>query len=74
MQYWRSTWPQETVPPKMHILESHAVPFIKQWKVGLGFYGEQGMLFSFFNLIQLSFWSVVFNTDSDYLFLILFFS
>ena len=26
----------------MHMLEDHVVPFIRQWKVGLGFYGEQG--------------------------------
>ena len=42
MEFWRKTWPQESVTPKMHILESHAVPFISRWKVGFGFYGEQG--------------------------------
>ena len=41
-EYWRKTWPNETVTPKMHLLESHMVDFIKKWKVGLGFYGEQG--------------------------------
>ena len=42
MSYWRATWPTETVSPKMHILEEHVVPFIRKWKLGLGFYGEQG--------------------------------
>ena len=26
----------------MHMLEDHVVPFLKQWKIGLGFLGEQG--------------------------------
>lgn len=26
----------------MHMMESHVVPFLKQWKVGLGFMAEQG--------------------------------
>ena len=42
MAHWRKTWPSETVTPKMHILEEHVVPFIRKWKLGLGFYGEQG--------------------------------
>ncbi|KAJ8018162.1 hypothetical protein HOLleu_44000 [Holothuria leucospilota] len=40
--YFRKEFPNETVPPKMHLLESHAIPFIRKWKVGLGFHGEQG--------------------------------
>ncbi|CAH1274743.1 Hypp5411 [Branchiostoma lanceolatum] len=27
----------------MHILESHAVPWMRQWGSGLGFFGEEGM-------------------------------
>lgn len=27
----------------MHILEDHVMPFIRKWKVGLGFLGEQGV-------------------------------
>ena len=42
MQHWRTNWPNESVTPKMHILEEHTVPFIKKWKLGCGFYGEQG--------------------------------
>ena len=42
MAYWRFNWASESVTPKMHILEDHVVPFIKKWKLGCGFYGEQG--------------------------------
>ena len=40
--YCRSTFPKETFPPKLHMLEDHVVPFIKKWKFPLGFFGEQG--------------------------------
>ena len=42
METYRGEWPTETFPPKMHFLEDHVVPFIQKWKVGFGFYGEQG--------------------------------
>ena len=42
MCYWRANWPGETISPKMHMLEEHVVPFLKKWKLGCGFYGEQG--------------------------------
>ena len=42
MKYWRTNWPEESVTPKMHIMEDHMVPFIEKWKLGCGFYGEQG--------------------------------
>ena len=44
MEYWGKTWPHETVTPKMHLLETHAVDFIRKWKVGFGFYREQGII------------------------------
>ena len=28
--------------PKLHILEDHVVPFLRKWRVGFGFHGEQG--------------------------------
>ena len=28
--------------PKLHMIEDHVVPFLQQWKVGLGMLGEQG--------------------------------
>ena len=42
MKYLRSTWPEESITPKLHLLEEHALEFIKVWHVGFGFYGEQG--------------------------------
>ncbi|XP_066263922.1 uncharacterized protein [Branchiostoma lanceolatum] len=43
MAFFRTTFPTATVPLKMHILEAHSVPFMKKWKFGLGFFGEQGI-------------------------------
>ena len=42
MTFWRSELSNETVSPKMHMMEDHLVPFVKKWKLGCGFYGEQG--------------------------------
>ena len=52
--FFRDNFPKETVTPKMHILEYHVVPWIKQWRVGLGFHGEQGgeSVHSRFNTIK----------------------
>lgn len=42
MAYYRDSFPHATVLPKMHMMEDHLVPFLRKWKVGLGFLGEQG--------------------------------
>ena len=42
MDFYRNTWPKETVTPKLHMLEDHAVDFIRKWGIGMGFYAEQG--------------------------------
>ena len=42
MKFYRDTFPSETVTPKLHMMEEHVVPFLRQWKNGLGMYGEQG--------------------------------
>lgn len=42
MEYYRSTFPAATVLPKMHILEEHVIPWLKEWHVGFGMMGEQG--------------------------------
>ena len=42
MGYYRVIFPLAMVLPKMHILEDHVVPWIRQWRVGIGFMGEQG--------------------------------
>ncbi|XP_047124751.2 uncharacterized protein LOC105844462 [Hydra vulgaris] len=42
MKYFRDNWPNESITPKLHMLEYHASSFIRKWGVGLGTYGEQG--------------------------------
>ena len=42
MDYLRQEWPKESITPKLHLLEDHAVDFIKKWGAGFGLYGEQG--------------------------------
>ena len=36
-------FPNESITPKLHLLEHHVVPFIKKWGYGIGLYGEQGI-------------------------------
>ena len=43
MSYFRKTWPNESITPKMHLLESHCVDFLRNWGLGLDIYGEQGV-------------------------------
>ena len=40
--YYRSTFPNESFPPKFHMLEDHIVSFIRKWKFPCGFFGVQG--------------------------------
>ena len=42
MSFYRETFPNATVLPKMHLMEEHMVPFIRKWNVGFGIMGEQG--------------------------------
>ena len=42
LAYYRANFPQASVTPKMHMLEDHVVPFLREWHVGFGFHGEQG--------------------------------
>lgn len=42
MSLYRDSFPHATVTPKLHMLEDHVVPFLRRWKVGFGFLGEQG--------------------------------
>ena len=42
MKYLRGTFPDESITPKLHLLEDHVVDFISKWKIGLGMYAEQG--------------------------------
>ena len=40
--YLQTVWPEASVTPKLHMLEVHAVDFLKRWGVGFGLYGKQG--------------------------------
>ena len=42
LEFYRDSFPHASVLPKMHLLEDHLVPFLKEYGVGLGFLGEQG--------------------------------
>ena len=57
LSYYRSTFPSSSVLPKMHILEDHVIPWVKTWKVGCGFMGEQGAesLHARFNYIEMAY-------------------
>lgn len=42
MAFFREGFPAATVPPKMHMLEEHIIPWVKRWVFGLGFHREHG--------------------------------
>nr|XP_047129350.1 uncharacterized protein LOC124809337 [Hydra vulgaris] len=42
LTFFRTNWPNESITPKMHMLEDHMEVFLNKWGVGLGLYGEQG--------------------------------
>ena len=52
------TWPDDSVTPKMHLLESHVHQFIEKRRLGIGVYGEQGgeSLHAEFNNLNRLFW------------------
>ncbi|KAL5491318.1 hypothetical protein EMCRGX_G016581 [Ephydatia muelleri] len=43
MAFYRKNFATHSVLPKMHFLEVHVVPYLKQWHMGFGFLGEQGV-------------------------------
>ena len=34
--------PTASITPKLHMLEDHVMPWVRKWKLRLGFHGEQG--------------------------------
>ena len=43
MRFYRQTFSDATITVKLHMLEDHMVPFLKQWRgVEFGLLGEQG--------------------------------
>ena len=65
MTYFRRNWPNESITPKMHLLEDHCLPFIKMWGSGFGLYGEQGMesLHATFNSLRRSYTAMPVPTE-----------
>ena len=51
MSFYREKFPEATVLPKMHMLEEHVVPWLREWHVRFGLMGEQGaeIIHKFFN-------------------------
>ena len=42
MVFYRDNFKESTVTPKLHMLEEHVIPWLRQWRIGFGFMGEQG--------------------------------
>ena len=42
LQFLKEKLSDMAITPKLHMLE-HVRPFLRQWHMGLGFYGEQGI-------------------------------
>ncbi len=63
MKYYRTTFPHATVLPKMHLMEDHAVAWIRKWHLGFGAMGEQGAesIHASFNGIERSFANMIHN-------------
>ena len=40
--FFRTSFPDASFPPKLHVLEEHVIPFMRKWHFPLGFFGEQG--------------------------------
>ena len=42
LKYYRETFPDASILPKIHMLEDHMVDWLKRFHLGAGFMGEQG--------------------------------
>lgn len=60
MEFYRATFPKSTVLPKMHMLESHVIPWLRKWHVGFGLMGEQGAesIHKYFNSLNQTYRSI----------------
>ncbi len=65
MDFYRHQFPHATVIPKMHMLESHVVEWLREWKVGLGLMGEQGAesIHNYFNNLKVSYRNISNDVD-----------
>ena len=60
MEDFRSSFPDSSIPVKMHMLEEHTVPWARKTHVGFGLLGEQGAesIHARFNGLQRTYHSV----------------
>lgn len=58
--YFTGTFPKATVLPKMHMLEEHVIPWLRQWHIGFGLMGEQGAesIHAYFNRLGRTYQSI----------------
>lgn len=60
MDFYRKTWPEESVTPKLHMLEDHVLEFASKWGLGIGIYSEQGgeSIHAEFNSLKRQYWQM----------------
>lgn len=65
MSFYRSTFPNSSVTPKMHMMEQHMVKQLTTWRFGMGLLGEQGAesIHASFNSIQRVYSGIPSNKD-----------
>ena len=58
--FFHQHWPNDTIPPKLHLLEDHAADFMERWSTGHGIYGEQGVesIHKVFNILRRTYSSI----------------
>ena len=58
--FFRQHWPNDTIPPELHLLEDHAADFMERWSTGHGIYGEQGAesIHKVFNILRRTYSSI----------------
>ena len=63
--FYRDAFPEESITPKLHLLEDHVLPFVSRWGASFGTYGEQGMegLHATMNNLKMSFSSIPNSKD-----------
>ena len=58
--FFRQHGPNDTIPPKLHLLEGYAADFMERWSTGHGIYDEQGAesIHKVFNILRRTYSSI----------------
>ena len=58
--FFHQHWPNDTIPPKLHLLEDHAADFMERWSTGHGIYDEHGAesIHKVFNILRRTYSSI----------------